>query len=62
MNAADALSSLDPQKWAETSPAERLALLEAVRENLKLFGGDLGATDGTMKNGIMGEELFREGP
>ena len=60
MNAKQAIDNLDPQKWAETPPAERLALLEAVRDNLKRFGDELAASDTRMKNALMGEELFTD--
>ncbi|MCK8462943.1 hypothetical protein MUY35_03660 [Aliiroseovarius sp. S1339] len=40
MNAKDAIDQLDPQTWAKTTPAERLQLLEEVRENMKRYGDD----------------------
>lgn len=60
MKTNDAITHLDAQKWADTSPAERLALLEAVRENLKRLGDDLAALDTAMKNGQMGEEIYTD--
>jgi hypothetical protein len=60
MNAKQAIDSLDPKKWTETPPAERLALLEAVRDNLKRYGDELAASDTRMKNALMGEELFSD--
>lgn len=57
-NAIDAIDRLDPVKWAETSALERLHLLEAVRDNCKTFAEELAASDGKMKNDLMGEELY----
>ena len=60
MKAAEAIDGLDPKKWAQTSPAERLALLEAVRENLKGLGDALATSDSKMKNGLIGETLYSD--
>ncbi len=60
MKTNNAITHLNPQKWADTSPAERLALLEAVRENLKKFGGELAVSDTAMKNDQMGEEIYTD--
>ncbi len=57
-NAAKAIDHLDPGKWANTSPLERLHLLEAVRENCKEYADELAGADGRMKNDLMGEELY----
>ena len=58
MKSKEAVDRLDPKKWADTQPAERLALLEEVRANLKAFGDELAAADTQMKNELMGEDLF----
>lgn len=60
MNATAAIDRLEPGKWAETSPAERLRLLEEVRANLKKYGTELAAADTRMKNGILGAPLFAD--
>jgi acyl-CoA reductase-like NAD-dependent aldehyde dehydrogenase len=60
MKAKQAIDNLDPQKWAATSVAERLHLLEEVRENMKTYADELAASDTRMKNGIMGESLFTD--
>jgi len=61
MNATEALDHLNPKKWAATGPAERLALLEAVRSNLSLHQDELAATDTGMKNSRLGENVFDVG-
>jgi hypothetical protein len=58
MKAKEAIDQLNPKKWASTSAAERLHLLEEVRENMKTYAEELAASDGNMKNGLMGEDLF----
>ena len=58
LTAKEAIDRLDPQKWASTGPAERLALLHSVRDRLGLFAEELAAADTKMKNGLMGEEVF----
>ena len=60
MNATEAIDQLDPRKWGDTSPAERLQLLEEVRANLKKYGDELAAADSKMKNGILGAPLFSD--
>ena len=56
--AAEAIDRLDPEKWAATTPLERLHLLEQVRENCRKHADELGAADAKMKNDLMGEELY----
>lgn len=56
--AAHAIDQLKPQQWTETTPSERLALLQAIRENLKIYGDELAVSDTEMKNTLMGEALF----
>ena len=60
MKSKEAIDQLDNQKWAATSPAERLHLLEEVRENMKKYGQELAASDTKMKNGLMGEDLYND--
>ncbi|OWQ59553.1 aldehyde dehydrogenase family protein [Stenotrophomonas maltophilia] len=60
MNATEAIDQLDPRKWGETAPAERLRLLEEVRANLKKYGDDLAVADSKMKNGILGAPLYSD--
>ena len=60
MNAKEAIDQLKPDAWAKTPPAERLHLLEQVRENMKEFAAELAASDSKMKNDLMGEELFSD--
>ena len=58
MNDTGAIDQLDPRKWTETPPAERLHLLEKVRANMKKYGDDLAIADSKMKNGILSAPLF----
>lgn len=60
MKATDAIDKLNPGKWAETSPMQRLQVLEEVRRNLKKYGDELAVADSKMKNGILGAPLFSE--
>ncbi len=60
MKANEAIDHLDPERWAATPPAERLHLLEQVRDNLKRYGDELAVSDTQMKNGLMGEELYTD--
>lgn len=60
MIAKEAIDHLNPQKWAKTSPAERLHLLEEVRDNIKTYADDLAASDSKMKNDILGAPLFSD--
>jgi hypothetical protein len=60
MTAQEAYNSLDSKKWASTSAAERLHLLEEVRNNLRTHTKELAKADNDMKNELMGEEIFRE--
>ncbi len=54
MKAKEAIDRLDPQKWAATAPAERLALIEALQDNLLEHAEELGAVDAQMKNDLAG--------
>ena len=56
--ASQAIDALKPDAWAETSILQRLHLLEAVRENLKIHGDALAEADAKMKNGCIGEVIF----
>ncbi len=58
MKAAEAINKLDQEKWATTSPLERLSILEAIQQNLKTYGDELAAADTNMKNTLMQEEHF----
>lgn len=60
MEAKEAVDSLKPEEWAKTPPAERLHLLEEVRENMKLHAEELAASDSKMKNDLMGELLYSD--
>ena len=60
MDARQAIDRLDPQKWAQTTPAQRLHLLEEVRENMKQHRHALAASDTAMKNDRMGEALYND--
>ncbi|AOW91877.1 aldehyde dehydrogenase [Rhodococcus sp. WMMA185] len=57
-SAATAIDRLDPLRWAKTSPLQRLRLLETVRENCRAYAEELARADATMKNELMGEELY----
>lgn len=57
MKAQDAFNTLDPQAWASTSVAEKLALIEEIQENLKKYAKELGQADAKMKNKLIGEEI-----
>ncbi|WEI17179.1 hypothetical protein PY247_11520 [Acinetobacter proteolyticus] len=60
MKAIEAITQLNPNKWAETTPAERLHLLEAVRANMKIYGDELAVADSKMKNNILGTSLYSD--
>ena len=60
MIAIQAIDHLEPEKWAATPAHERLALLEAVRENMKRYGDELATSDTNMKNSLIGEELYTD--
>ena len=55
MTAQEAFNQLDPNKWAQTSIIEKLALLEQVQDNLKTYAKALGEGDAKMKNDLIGE-------
>lgn len=57
MTAQEAFNTLNPEKWAKTSVAERLALLEQVQKNLKKYAKELGTVDANMKNKLIGENI-----
>lgn len=57
-NPVEAVDRLDPQKWAATTPLERLHLLEVVRERCSQYADELAAADAAMKNDRMRETLF----
>lgn len=54
MKAQDALAHLDPDRWAATSAADRLALITQLQDNLLTHAEALGAVDMKMKNGLAG--------
>lgn len=56
MKIEEAINSLRPAAWANVSPAERLHLLELVRENLRAYQGELAAADRKMKNDHIGAD------
>ncbi|MDC4805078.1 hypothetical protein NQ812_17975, partial [Acinetobacter baumannii] len=58
MKAIDAITQLNPNKWAETTPVERLYLLEAIRTNIKIYGNELAVADYKIKNNILGAHLY----
>lgn len=58
MKAIDAITQLNPNKWAETTPVERLYLLEAIRTNIKIYGNELAVADYKLKNNILGAHLY----
>lgn len=60
MNATEAIDQLDPKKWTQTPPPERLRLLEEVRANMSAYGDELAAADSKMKNGILGSPLYSD--
>ena len=57
MTALEAYNYLNPEKWAQTSAVDRLALLEQVQHNMKTYAEELGGADANMKNALIGEEL-----
>ena len=57
MTAQEAYNYLNPEKWAQTSALDRLALLEQVQHNMKIYAEELGAADANMKNTLIGEKL-----
>lgn len=58
MKARQAIDRLNPERWANASISERLELLEQVRRRLKEKGEDLARHDASMKNRLMGEDIF----
>ena len=60
MTAKEAYNQLDPQGWVNTTIPERLHLLEEVRERMKAYAKELAAADTTMKNNLMGEQIFTD--
>ncbi len=56
MKVTDAISHVDPTKWAAVPPAERLHLLEQIRDNMDTYKDELGAADAAMKNALLGED------
>ena len=60
MNAKETIDQLKPEAWATTTAAQRLHLLEEVRENMKAHAEELAASDSKMKNDLMGEVLFSD--
>ena len=60
MRVKESIDRLKPEAWASTSPAERLHLLEEVRENMKTYASELAASDSRMKNSLMDEALFSD--
>lgn len=61
MTAQEAYNQLDPQGWANTSPVEKLALIEEIQKNLKEYAKDLGSADIKMKNNYIGTEIYEVG-
>ncbi len=58
MKAQEAYNYLDPQAWAKTDIPTRLALLEQMRENMKIYAQELGEANSKMKNGLVGSEAY----
>ena len=56
MKTAEAIASLQPERWAQTPPLERLHLLEQIRENIKVHQDRLRQTDAEMKNALIGQD------
>jgi len=56
MKAIEALKSLDPKQWAETSIIKRLELVEQVQKNMITYATELGEADAKMKNNQLGEQ------
>ena len=57
MTAREAYESLDPKAWADTTILQRLALLEEVQKNLKVYAPELGKVDAKMKNDLIGAQM-----
>jgi len=57
MNAQEAYDDLEPDAWAQTPAQERLALIEEVQANLRMYGKELGRADAAMKNRLIGETV-----
>ena len=57
MKAKEAIKKIDPEKWAKTSVAERLVIIEQIQNNLKTYAEELGAADAEMKNKLIGENV-----
>lgn len=55
--AQEAFDGLEPQAWAKTSVADKLALLKQVQKNLKKYAKELGEADAKMKNDLIGESI-----
>ena len=61
MTAQEAFNRLEPEKWSQIPIPERLHMLEEVRDNLRQHAEELARADGTMKNKLMGEDLYSIG-
>ncbi len=61
MKAQEAFDYLDPQGWAKTTVAERLALINQVRANLANYAEELGMTDSGMKNKLLEADCYSTG-
>ena len=57
MTAQEAFNHLVPEKWAQVSIIERLALLEQIQSNLRTYAVELGEVDAKMKNDLIGEQI-----
>lgn len=56
MKLDEAMASLDPERWGQTGPIERLHLLEQIRERMKQFQEELTRVDANTKNALIGRE------
>lgn len=61
MKTNEAMNHLRPEEWNKMSVNTKIALLKAVRENLKKHAPALAQSDMKMKNDLMGEEIFTFG-
>ncbi|MFC8432480.1 aldehyde dehydrogenase family protein [Streptomyces sp. NPDC057253] len=61
MHASKALETLKPDVWAATSLKQRLQLLEQVQRNMAQYAEELAEADGTMKDGLVEQQVFSVG-
>lgn len=60
LTAQAAFNHLDPQAWTQVSIAERLQILADIQANMRIYGEELGQAEMTMKNSLVGADLYSQ--